>query len=59
MCSTGTQCPARNGVALGVGGKSGSSPTSAAVSVQVTNTRMKTGHTARHTGSDGQCNVIL
>lgn len=37
---------ARNGVAMGIGGISGVSPTSVAVSIQVTKTRRETGHPA-------------
>lgn len=51
--------PARNGVALGIGGNFGVSPTSVAVSIQVTNAHMKTGHTALHKGMGWAVNVIL
>lgn len=39
-----TASPARNGVAAGIGGNFGS--TSVAVSIQVTDAQMETGHTA-------------
>lgn len=42
--------PARNGVAAGIGGNFGVSPTSVAVSIQVTNTQIETGHPAQSKG---------
>lgn len=42
--------PARNGVAAGIGDNFGVSSTSVAVSIQVTNALMETGHTAQHKG---------
>lgn len=45
-----TASPARNGVAAGIAGNSGARSTSVAVSIQVTNAQMKTGHAAQPKG---------
>lgn len=47
------ESPSRDGVAAGIGGKSGAGSTSVAVSILVTSTWMETGRTGQHGGMTG------